>query len=42
MENFLKEKEHVIISLEAKLKDKLAQKPVISMPKGDILDEMIG
>jgi hypothetical protein len=38
----LKEKEMAIIVLETRLKEKQTQKPVYSLPKGDLLDEMIG
>lgn len=41
MESYLKEKEKVIAQIEAKIKQQ-QQKPAYTMPKGDLLDEMIG
>lgn len=43
MENYLRKKEALIAELEAKIKANQVQpKQVISLPKGDLLDEMIG
>ena len=41
LESYLKEKEKVIAQLEQKLKQQM-QKPTYALPKGDLLDEMIG
>ena len=45
LETVLGEKERLIAQLEQKIKDKLAladKKPVFQMPRGDLLDELIG
>ena len=45
METLLADKERMISVLEAKIKQRLMDqpvKPVFAMPKGDLLDEMIG
>ena len=46
MEGLLSQKEKIIAQLEAQLKalnnQPVVQKPVFTLPKGDLLDEMLG
>ncbi len=41
MEQFLKEKEKIIARMELRLKENNNKKP-LPLPKGDLLDEMLG
>lgn len=42
MEQILKDKERTIGKMEAKITSSKQQKPAYTLPKGDLIDEMIG